>query len=87
MDMGQVACEAWTMIHESNHAGCHLVPWDRLPEIEREAWRASADAVVQFRSLAVRTAPGPCYGPDCDHVSHRERAAIIRAQDEAAEGM
>lgn len=21
---------------------------------------------------AIRTEPGPCYGPDCDHVSHRD---------------
>lgn len=23
-------------------------------------------------TLKARTGPGPCYGPDCDHISHKE---------------
>lgn len=32
-----------------------------------------------------RTEPGPCHGPDCDHVSHHAEAEAVDAIEDEAE--
>ncbi len=59
-----------------------LIEWPGHPDWKEQKWDielgvpfyliGSEGKYTVFVQTEERTEPGPCYGPDCDHVSHHE---------------